>query len=170
MLFGGVRLNLCRAKYRIALSANQRGSRSPALAAWIMCLARCATRRSIFIGAVGRATHLHSTSCVLESIFENTRHRRVKRPVSVMLDGSPARPDSRLLNGRERSAFPAAAIPFAASNGRYSTHLLIAGLRHTPANPVNKPSTAASTARHESGTLAQPPQAPAIWLLFLAVG
>jgi hypothetical protein len=25
MLFGGVRLNLCRAKYRSALSANQRG-------------------------------------------------------------------------------------------------------------------------------------------------
>ena len=67
---------------------------------------------------------------------------------------------------QERSAFPVAAIPFAASNGRYSTHLLIAGLRHTPANPVNEPSTAASASRHESGTLAQPPQAPAIWLLF----
>jgi hypothetical protein len=42
MSFGGVRLNLCRAKYRSALSANQRGSRSPALAAWIMCFARIA--------------------------------------------------------------------------------------------------------------------------------
>jgi len=89
MLFGGVRLNLCRAKYRIALSANQRGSRSPALAAWIMCLARCATRRSIFVGAVGRVTRLHSTPCVLESIFENTYHRRVKCPVSVLLDEAP---------------------------------------------------------------------------------
>ena len=48
-----------------------------------------ATRRSIFIGAVGRATRLHSTPCVLESIFENTYHRRVKCPVSVMLDEAP---------------------------------------------------------------------------------
>jgi hypothetical protein len=97
-----------------------------------------AGRRCVFFGAVWRVTRLHSTPCVLESIFENTYRRRVKCPVSVLLDEAPHGPDSRLLNGRERSAFPVAAIPFAASNSRYSTSLFIAGLRHTRANPVYK--------------------------------
>jgi hypothetical protein len=47
------------------------------------------SRRRVFFGARGRFTGLHSTPCVVESIFENTYHRRVKCPVSVLLDEAP---------------------------------------------------------------------------------
>ena len=47
------------------------------------------SRRRVFFGARGRFTGLHSTPCVVESIFENAYHRRVKCPVSVLLDEAP---------------------------------------------------------------------------------
>jgi hypothetical protein len=49
------------------------------------------SRRRVFFAARGRFTGLHSTPCVVESIFENTYHRRVKCPVSVLLDEAPHR-------------------------------------------------------------------------------
>ena len=47
------------------------------------------SRRRVFFGAIGRFTGLHSTPCVVESIFENAYRRRVKCPVSVLLDEAP---------------------------------------------------------------------------------
>jgi hypothetical protein len=43
------------------------------------------SRRRAFFGARGRFTGLHSTPCVVESVFENTYHRRVECPSAYCL-------------------------------------------------------------------------------------
>jgi hypothetical protein len=105
--------------------------------------------REIYLDHIFRRTNQANRHS--KTLMWSAAHRRVKCPVSVLLDEAPHGLTRAYEMGGSDQPSPVAAIPFAASNGRYSTPLFIAGLRHGPADPA-----AASAAQHKIKTPAQP--------------
>jgi hypothetical protein len=127
MSFGGVRLNFCRAKYRSALSANRRGSRSPARAVSMMysaIIARAAgAYSSVLYGALLACTRRHASSKASSRILIAAGSNAPS--AYCLMKPRTALTRAYSMGGSDQPS-PVAAIPFAASNGRHSTPLFIA--------------------------------------------